>query len=74
VKISDWLRVILHHDTISDRLPTVLVTYFSEKDEVKEVEIEVTEEYRRRHFKEGKFDAEGPAADALGMLAQGCLS
>jgi hypothetical protein len=37
---------------------------------VKEVEIEVTEEYRRRHFKEGKFYAEGPAADALGMLTQ----
>jgi hypothetical protein len=37
-----------------------------EKDEVTKLETEVSGEYLSRHFKEGKFAAEGTASDALG--------
>ena len=37
-----------------------------EKDEVTKVETEVSMEYLRRHFKEGKFAPQGPASKALG--------
>ena len=39
---------------------------YREKDEVTSVESEVSLEYLRRHFKEGKFAPNGPASDALG--------
>jgi hypothetical protein len=41
-----------------------------EKDEVTKLETEVSGEYLSRHFKEGKFAAEGPASDALGKKHQ----